>query len=396
MNIEPAGIEATRSPHVTSRPKSTKQRMYSAEAISGDEAVQTFLENVDGLEAQTVFQAPLWMRETYRHLSQPSGAIPYLVVVRRRVDGDVVLVLPLALAKQVGETIVGFPDFGVADYGSLMTGPGWTADALDIDQLCSAILSALPKVDRLSLTSVPVASGDLGQVLKDLGHNLASRHSGYVVTIVETVEAFLRHRGKKYRKEVERCGRLLEASGRWTLKRAESKAEIEQAFAVLHQMQSHRWSGQLGSYKLNDDPVAQFYLSTLLAQAEDVTPQIFTLTVDEVPIAVLYGVLSGQMFTMLRIASDNDQWSRVSPGRMIVLTVMRHFVAQNVRTFDLGIGDYAFKRGLGAEPVALIDIERAFTWRGHWSVMLMQGKAWLRRHPRLLAAAKRLKDRLQR
>jgi CelD/BcsL family acetyltransferase involved in cellulose biosynthesis len=40
----------------------------------------------------------------------------------------------------------------------------------------------------------------------------------------------------------------------------------------------------------------------------------------------------------------------------VVIEAMKHFVAQGIRRFDMGIGDYPFKRGFGVESVPLYDL----------------------------------------
>ena len=43
-------------------------------------------------------------------------------------------------------------------------------------------------------------------------------------------------------------------------------------------------------------------------------------------------------------------------GRLVVVEAMKYFVARGVRHFDMGIGDYPFKRGFGVEDVPLYDL----------------------------------------
>ena len=73
---------------------------------------------------------------------------------------------------------------------------------------------------------------------------------------------------------------------------------------------------------------------------------------------------------------------------------MRHFVARKIVSFDLGIGDYAFKRGLGAKALPLVDLEQALSVWAIPHVMLMQAKGWLRGHPRLLKEAKAARQKM--
>jgi CelD/BcsL family acetyltransferase involved in cellulose biosynthesis len=68
-------------------------------------------------------------------------------------------------------------------------------------------------------------------------------------------------------------------------------------------------------------------------------------------IATLFGIVHDGAFTLLRISTAGQAWGHLSPGRLIVVEAMKYFVA-----FDMGIGDYPFKRGFGVEDVPLYDL----------------------------------------
>ena len=70
---------------------------------------------------------------------------------------------------------------------------------------------------------------------------------------------------------------------------------------------------------------------------------------------------------------------------------MRHFAGQGVRTFDMGIGDYAFKRGFGAQTQPLFDLVVPLTLKALPAAALFRAKGALRRNPRFKALADRLR-----
>ena len=73
---------------------------------------------------------------------------------------------------------------------------------------------------------------------------------------------------------------------------------------------------------------------------------------------------------------------------------MRHFCAQGVKTFDMGIGDYAFKRGFGTEPIALADLIVPLSWRAIPYVTSLRLKDRLRKNERLVETVRTVKARL--
>lgn len=366
------------------------------EVWRGQDAVERALRRHDDLVALTPFQTTSWLSGTYRALPEINHSEPMLVCVRMTGEGAIRLAVPLVVVRENGLTEAGFPDFGIADYGAPLVcpldSPEMSAD--DVAVLWNGLCKALDGVDLLSLTNMPLDVQGSQNPLAFVRGALPSSHRRFVLELQGSVDEFLASRGKKYRKEVERCYRLLSTHGDWSFVRAETPDTIDAAFRDLNRLQEQRWSGEDGQYQLKRTAIATFYRELLSDDAEGQRAQIFTLKSGNETIAVLYGVQFGPEFTLLRIASADGSWRRLSPGRLIVVEAMRHFVDREIKIFDLGIGDYAFKRGLGAKAHPLVDVECALTIKAKPHVMLMQAKGWLRKYPRLLHAAKAARQKM--
>lgn len=362
--------------------------------------VMRALENDGPLQAITPFQTPAWLYATYSILAAANDSEPCLVSVRRASDRAVRLVLPLAIAKTKGQLVAGFPHFGVADYGGplLAHSESEIISEREFSAVWRQICCVLHGVDRISLANMPLTYEERANPLAQLEGVLPAAHARFVVAVDGTMGDYLFHRGKKYRKEVERCYRLLSATGPWSFGHAQDQPARQQAFNDLERLQNARWIEGNVDYYLRSDAVAGFYQDILLKNSgtgsDEAGAQIFVLNSGSEPIAVLYGVVSQSCFTLLRIASASGPWRRMSPGRLIVLEAMKHFVDRGIRTFDLGIGDYSFKRGLGAKIQPLVNLDRALVLKARPHVMLMQAKGWLRRHPQLYRAVKAARQKM--
>ena len=374
--------------------KGQKEARYVAVVIEDVDHIAEILTDTTDLAPITPFQSRDWLLNTYQVLVPDHSARPCLVVVRHRTTGSIVLALPLISAEDRGLTVAGFPSFGVADYGAPLVSALQSLSDQDMQAIWVIVRASLTGVDRLSLQSMPKTVDGHTNPLACLSGVMPARHARYVVHIEGALEEYLRARGKKYRKEVERCYRLLQSRGSWTFRKAETDNDIEQAFGHLDRLQESRWQGGAGDYRLSRGSVSDFYQRALHSDDQSEGAQIFTLESVGEPIAVLYGLLYGPTFTLLRIASATGAARRFSPGRLVVLESMRSFLDRNISTFDLGIGDYAFKRGLGAHALPLFDLEQSLTVKARPHVMLMQAKGWLRTHPRLLRAAKAVRQKL--
>ncbi|MGY4629421.1 CelD/BcsL family acetyltransferase involved in cellulose biosynthesis [Bradyrhizobium sp. USDA 4486] len=93
--------------------------------------------------------------------------------------------------------------------------------------------------------------------------------------------------------------------------------------------------------------------------------------------------------SLLRISHAGDPWSSCSPGLLVTERTMAALHAQDVRRFDLSIGNHDYKRRFGAEKVPLTDISVALSWRGAPYALRDHAAQGLRRHPKLAALAAR-------
>jgi len=361
----------------------------SDEALAALEAVQ------DGL-VSTGFQTLDWLTVLYEELAEPQHALPRLVVVTERNSGEVALILPLLIEKERGRTIARFADLGVSDYGGPILGRAPLTKRRSIRRAWRGVLHAMPDVDLIRLERMPgEIGGRANPLLTRLGITPA-RHDGNVLNVPGTVEDFLRSRGKKYRKEVERCYRLWEKEGAPRFYRATTAEEIARVYSVLEEQQASR-HGTLGSKYVLDEPAYRAFYERLAIDGSDAgLASLFAIEAGGEIIATLFGIVHDGTFTLLRIATGGPGWGHLSPGRLVVVETMKHFVAQGIRRFDMGIGDYPFKRGFGVEDVPLYDLIVARDLAQVPHAMFQRLKGRLRKSARVQSLFRRLKPRLSR
>jgi CelD/BcsL family acetyltransferase involved in cellulose biosynthesis len=345
--------------------------------------------NDASLVAVTGFQRAAWLRAIYRWMAPAVDAQPVVLTVRDQASGGVVCVLPLVIVRQSGLRIARFADLGVCDYNAALLGPA--ADATtDWREVLAAIKRDLGDCDVVHLERMPQIAGD---GLATLPGVTPARHNGNALTVVDSVDTYIAGRGKKYRKEVERCFRVLASAGAWEFARATTPDEITAAYDALERQQGERHADKHDAYTLSQPQYAKFYRA-VLADGPESGAVIFTLKVDGKIIAVLLGVVHQSTFLLLRIANGGEAWRHVSPGRLIVVCAMKELFTQGVATFDMGIGDYQFKRGFGTEPIALVDLVEPVSVKGRAWVMAQRFKARLRQNERVRGWVNAVRARL--
>lgn len=329
---------------------------FIVEVFDGADEALAALDSIQGGLVSTGFQSLNWLTVLYEDLAPAKRAKPRLVVVSERNSGEVAFVLPLVVIVQGGVRSARFADLGVTDYGAPILGPAAMTKPRSVRRAWRAIHTALSDVDLIRLERMPEQIGGRPNPLVMHRRITPARHTGNVLIIDTTVEDFLRSRGKKYRKEVERCTRLWQKEGGARFARALTPDEVARGYRELTEQQSARHAALASDYILDEPEFRGFYERLVMDGTECNLGYLFTLEAAGEVVAALFGIVHDGTFTLLRIANGGDRWSHLSPGRLVIVEAMKYLVAQGVNRFDFGIGDYPFKRGFGVEAVQLHDL----------------------------------------
>lgn len=365
---------------------------YITEVFDGADEALAALEAVQGGLVSTGFQTLDWLTVFYEEMAPSQRAMPRLVVVTDRISGEVALVLPLLIQKKRRQTVARFANLGVGGYGGPILGPARPERRRSIRRVWRSALRAMSDVDLIRLDRMPAEIGGVPNPLLTRWGVAPARCSGNLVTVPESVDTYLNERGKKYRKDVERCYRLWEKEGAPHFYRAETPEEAAHVHAVLEEQLAPRHGTARGKRVL-DEPAYRALSERLAIDGSDAgLASLFALEANGEIVATLFGIVHDDTFTMLHLGTGKA-WSHLSPGRLAMIEAMKYFVARDVRRFDLGFGDHPFKHGFGVEQVPLYDliVARDLTAVPHALYHRLEGR--LRASARLKSAYGVLKAR---
>lgn len=368
---------------------------FIAEVFDGADDALAALETIQNGSLSLGFQSLNWLTVLYEELAPAERALPRVVVVTERNTGEIALVLPLLIKKKRSLRVARFADLGVSDYGGPILGPAILKKRRSFRRVWRAARRALRDVDLIKLEKMPQTIAGRPNPLLTRGV-VPSRLSGNLIVIESFVEDYIAALGKKYRKEVERCYRLWEKEGAPRFARAEQAEAVARAYMALDEQQLQRHTAIGSKYVLDKPAFRQFYERLAIDGTEVDLGYLFTLEARGEIVATLFGILHDETFTLLRISNGGDKWSHISPGRLICVETMKYFVHRGVRRFDLGIGDYPFKRSFGAVEVPLYDLIVARDLAGVPRAMYHRAILRARKNPRIRAAVQRAKQALGR
>lgn len=337
------------------------------------------------------FQSLPWLKALFDVVAPARSAEPLLVLLHDEVSGDIALALPMLVQREGSLSVAGIADLGLSDYCAPWLGPAAPADPAAAARLRATLHAALAGVDLVHFEKMPGAIGGHVNPLALHERAVPSRFSGNTLTVPDTVAAFVASRGKKYRKEAERARRRLEEMGEVRFVRATTPAEIDATYRQLESWQAERHREAGHSYVLDEPEISRFYRTLLHDTAADGAASLYALTVGGERAAVLLGVKTATTFTLIRIADGGERWRQTSPGRMIVLEAMQELVGEGIREFDMGIGDYPFKRWIGCQATPLVDVVVPLTWRARPHVAARDVRRRLRSNPQLRAIVRKIR-----
>lgn len=329
---------------------------YIVEIFDGADEALAALDAVQPGLTCTAFQTLDWISCLYEELALARRGMPRLVVVSERETGNVVLVLPLVVVRRRRLRVAQFADLGVSDYCAPILGPVQLTKPKAIRRVWRAIKAALHDVHLIQFERMPAMIGDRENPLTKLNLVVASRQSGFRLDVDGTVDDFISSRGKKFRKESQRCDRVWQREGGGAFYQATSPEQIARVYSTMEEQQAIRHA-ELGTrYVLKRRAYRSFYERVAMDGTDTGLGYLCALESNGEIAATLFGVVQDKTFTMLRITFGGEKYAHFSPGRTIILQAMRHLNDQGITIFDLGIGDYEYKRRLGAEPRPLFEL----------------------------------------
>ena len=294
------------------------------------------------VDPSTPFQHPQWLERWYGAFSDAPGIVPLIAVISDAVTGERTALLPLILRRHEGIRIVEFADLG-----------------------------GRPN---------PLA------MLREAG---PCALNGNLIVIGEDFDAWRFTLERTTRKELERSWRVFTRDPAAGFRLATDTDAALQILAATEVQQGARMQSLGLAFMLNEERCAGFYRSLVRDGVAGGYAVASALTAGDEIVATLIGIRTGSRYVMIRISNAGGEWSKCSPGRLIIERTMAALHADGVREFDFSIGNYAYKRRFGITRTALADVSAVLSWRGLPYALRDRAARALRRHPRVMAHLKR-------
>jgi CelD/BcsL family acetyltransferase involved in cellulose biosynthesis len=339
--------------------------------------------------AATAFQNEGWLRAWYATIGRTVG-VPLLVTATDRGSGELAVMLPLVTRADGRLRIVEFADHGVSDSNAPILGTAAPSGATDAQALWEATRAALTDADLVRFTKMPGEVEDRVNPLALLGAAQRSPLSGNLVAIEGRFDDYLAGLKGMLRKQLRKSWRLFAQHDGAAFRRIDDPDEALAVLATLERQQGARLRAQGQPYRLDEPAFSAFYRAITAEGVADGSVILTTLMQRDEVVAALLGLARGDAYVMVRISTGAERWSHCSPGRLVIVKTMQSLHAEGYRVFDFSVGEYPYKRRLGARGEPLFELTAALTPRGLPLLAYDRAKQVARRYPAIRAFARRI------
>ncbi len=325
--------------------------------------------------AATPFQTHIWLRTWVQTIGVNTTALP--IIVYEFSSNIPILLLPLVSNVSTIEPA----DLGVTDYNAPIIKRNLNLNKSDAIAIWKAIKSVLPPSLKILITKIPLnIDGEINPLCL-LANADKSPLNGNLITIGAEWNHYVTSLGTKFRRELERSQRVFNKN---TGAHFCEITELNQALSILHsleQKQSARMAELGADYTLDKPEIAHFYRNLVASGIANKTVRLTAMMVGDEVVSALLGVTNGKTYAMIRLASGDLKWRNISPGRMVIYNTMETLHSQGFRNFDFTIGDYDYKRRIGAQFIALCTIVEARSLTQFLPVLIKRLRFRLQRSP---------------
>ncbi len=351
---------------------------FSAEAhrFSG---ADDLLQLTEGLESG-VCQSPLWLSCWLSVFGRSEDVETFVVLLRDGV-GRVCLALPLIRRSENGLRFLEAMDHGVSDYNAPLIRRESSQALPEGDTLWRMIAEVLPAADVLRLERMAPHVAGMTNPLFGHSRGQLNRLAGWASSGIENWDGYFAtlspkqrdNSGKNRRRFLRQPGAAIRIVG-----------DPDEGLAALESLDAFQKEriGEKGlDYCLDRPDIAAFYRALTLQGMAGQQVIIAEMRAGEELVAVNFAIMAGNEVIYLRVGNQFGEWGKMSPGVLVTELAIEEAIRRGATTFDFGMGDYVYKRRLGAREYPLRDLVLPLSLRGAPFALLWHARTWASRNP---------------
>ena len=350
------------------------QGQFSSQGLGTlDVCIRTKFETLEknwlSLEADGVcslYQRYHWTKAWYENVGAPARFSPRLIEVSRH--GETLCILPMGLRKRGPFTILTWLGDTHTNFHMGLYSPELLKSAKpdDIRSLIDFIVKKVGHADVLELCCQPVVWRGHTNPFTFLKWQESHNHS-FALELSSDLNSVLdRKNGARKRKKHRWQTNKLKEYGGAKLLIAKTPEDVDRVLQTSMQQMSQRFDRSGIWNRFEDIGVGDFFREMAIAQLDEQEPALllYGLEIDGELQATFAGGVSQKQFSGCFISLTDGEFSKISPGELMIYLVIEDCVKKGLEVFDLGRGEERYKTSWCDVTIPMFDTAIALTKLG--------------------------------
>jgi CelD/BcsL family acetyltransferase involved in cellulose biosynthesis len=319
------------------------------------------------------FQTFEWLSSWHQIIGQSEGAEPYIVLVS---DGHGrAMLIPLGLRRWNGVSVLRFLGGAVTDYNAPIIREDFakcmTSERLQL--LWASILGQLPRADIVHFRRMPLLVEDVANPLVHIAgsvHTETAHFAKLTGSFQEYKDALSDRlkvcpaKGVFKLRELRRQRRRLSEKGKLTYQVASSKAVAEEIMQATVRQKTRHWQETGAPAFFSSPENVNFYQKVGVKEIQSGFVHIAALRVNDTILATDWSTVFRGRYCALLGSFEAGEWAKYSPGRLLTEDTIDWCFANEIATYDLTVGDEAYKQAWADHRLPLYEHISALTTVG--------------------------------
>ena len=352
-----------------------------------DQSLKKLWKDFEKLSTSTPFQSFDWLDHWQKSVGDPLLKItPCIVVIKE--DKKVIALLPLGTRKHLGIHLLEWLGGNNTDYMCPLISKGSNLFINDFEDIWDKTLEKIKPLDLVFLTKQmdfkkknPFVSLLENKVLMN----------SYQLILKGNWESFSKESlSKKVLADSRRQRKRISELGVLSFNIAKKKEEITEITKIMIEQKSRRYIETRSWDMFSIEEYNNFYLNLEKKLGEIGKIHVSYLSLDNEIIATHWGLLSSDTFYYLMPTHKSEGWEKFSPGKLLLEFLIQWSLDNDLRIFDLTVGDELYKKKWSNKISPIYEHISAVSFSGNIYLLAKRVKEYIKTTPVIGSVVKRI------
>lgn len=333
----------------------------------------------------TPFQSYAWLSHWQYMVGKPLFSVQPQIV-HLHMEGNTIAILPMGIRKIFGVRILEWLGLHQADYMGPLIIKNFDNKNYD-ENTWDLIESSLSKFDVIHL----IKQFELTvKFLKNINCLLSQNQNlkAYKASLPDKWDDYFGNIKKRLRSDSLRQQRRLEEIGKVRFTYAKSHDEKNKIIKSMVIQKSKRYREMKVPDMLVINEYKKFYESLAGIFSNNLKVHCASLDVKGKLVATHVGIVDDDTFYYLMPANEGGDWKKYSPGRLLLLELLKWSIEKKLKFFDFTVGGEAYKKDWCNIEIDLFEVSSASSFLGRIYLYILILKETLKKVPFLIKVVK--------